>query len=80
MRRARSLTVVALLAAIVVGCSAPGPLPSPTPQPPRDVTVTVVDCTNQSPVPNATLQAGTATPLRAQTGPESSTPPRARSR
>jgi hypothetical protein len=59
--RARSLLAIGLVAAIVIGCSAPGPEASPTPRPPRDVTVTVVDRTNQAPVPNATLRAGTAT-------------------
>jgi hypothetical protein len=55
----RSAITIGLLAAIVAGCSAPGPKPSPTPRPPRDVTVTVVDRTNQAPVANATLRSGT---------------------
>ena len=67
-RRVRSFVVIGLLAAIVVGCGAPGPKPSPTPRPPRDVTVTVVDRTNQAPVPNATLQAGTATATTGEDG------------
>jgi hypothetical protein len=59
--RARSLIVAALVASFAVGCSAPGPEASPTPQPPHDVTITVLDRTNQAPVPNAALQAGSAT-------------------
>jgi hypothetical protein len=59
----RSIVVVALTALIVAACSEPGPEASPTPRPPRDVTVTVVDRTNQAPVPNASLQAGTATAI-----------------
>jgi hypothetical protein len=58
--RARPLVSIGLLLAIVTGCSAPGPEASPTPRPPRDVTVTVVDGTNQAPLPNATLRSGTA--------------------
>jgi len=67
-RRIHSLIAIGLLAAIVVGCGAPGPKPSPTPQPPRDVAVTVVDRTNHAPVPNATLKAGTATATTAADG------------
>ena len=58
--RARALGAVALMAAIVIGCSDPGPDGSPTPWPPRDVTITVLDRTNQEPVPNAALRAGSA--------------------
>ena len=59
--RVRSFIGASLTALIVIGCSAPGPEASPTPRPPRDVTISVVDRTNQAPVPNATLQAGGAT-------------------
>ncbi|MEO8639288.1 MAG: putative glycoside hydrolase [Chloroflexota bacterium] len=53
---------------IVIGCSAPGPEASPTPRPPRDVTVTVVDRTDQAPVPNATLRTGNATTITGADG------------
>ena len=57
---AQSLVVIGLLVAIAAGCAAPGPVASPTPRPPRDVTVTVVDRTNQAPVPNAELRSAGA--------------------
>jgi hypothetical protein len=60
---ARRLVVAVVTAVTVIGCSAPGPEASPTPRPPRDVTITVVDRTNQAPVPNATLRAGGATAI-----------------
>ncbi|MEX0625604.1 MAG: putative glycoside hydrolase [Chloroflexota bacterium] len=59
--RARSAIVAVLLAAIVIGCSGPGPKESPTPEPPREVVVTVEDRTNQAPVPNAMLRSGDGT-------------------
>ena len=68
MSRIRSAVSIGLLVAIVVGCSAPGPKPSPTPPPPRDVTVKVVDRTNEAPVPNATLRAGSATAITGADG------------
>jgi hypothetical protein len=61
--RGRSIVLVGLTSLIVTGCSEPGPEASPTPRPPRDVTITVVDRTNKAPVPNASLQAGTATAI-----------------
>ena len=66
--RARALVIIGLLVAIVVGCSAPGPVASPTPRPPRDVTVTVVDRTNQAPVPNAALRSGGASAITGADG------------
>lgn len=66
--RAGSSLVIGLMAAIVVGCSAPGPEATPTPRPPRDVTVTVLDRTNQAPVPNAMLRAGTVTAITGADG------------
>ncbi|MBA3689353.1 MAG: carboxypeptidase regulatory-like domain-containing protein [Chloroflexi bacterium] len=66
--RSRPLVIALITAVIVVGCSAPGPEASPTPRPPHDVTVTVVDRTNQAPVPNATLRAGSATALTGADG------------
>jgi hypothetical protein len=66
--RGRSIVAVGLTALIVAGCSEPGPQASPTPRPPRDVTITVVDRTNQAPVPNASLQAGTATAITGADG------------
>jgi hypothetical protein len=59
--RSRPLVAALLTALIVIGCSAPSPDASPTPRPPRDVTVTVVNRTDQAPVPNATVHAGSAT-------------------
>jgi hypothetical protein len=66
--RPRSLVAIGLLASIVLGCSAPGPKPSPTPQPPRDVTVTVVDRTNEAPIPNARLRSGEASAVTGADG------------
>ncbi|HEY8922516.1 MAG TPA: putative glycoside hydrolase [Candidatus Limnocylindria bacterium] len=66
--RGRPLVIALLTAMIVIGCSAPGPEPSPTPRPPRDVTVTVVDRTNQAPVPNATVHSGSATAITGADG------------
>lgn len=64
----RSIVVVGLTALIVAGCSQPGPEASPTPRPPRDVTITVVDRSNKTPVPNASLRAGTATAITGADG------------
>jgi hypothetical protein len=66
--RGRTLVVVLLAGAITLGCSAPGPKPSPTPPPPRDVTVTVVDRTDQAPVPSATVRSGSATAVTGDDG------------
>jgi hypothetical protein len=66
--RGRLIVVVGLTALIVTGCSQPGPEASPTPRPLRDVTITVVDRTNQAPVPNASLQGGTATAITGADG------------
>ena len=66
--RGRTLVVVLLAAALVIGCSAPGPEASPTPRPPRDVTVTVVDRTNEAPVAGATLRSGSATAVTGADG------------
>jgi hypothetical protein len=62
------LGVVALIAALLSACSVPGPKESPTPQPPREVVVTVVDRTNQAPVPNAVLRSGASTATTAEDG------------
>jgi hypothetical protein len=62
------LAAIGLAVALLLGaCSSPPPDGSPTPEPPRDVTVTVVDRTNQAPVPNAQLTVGGST---ATTGPD----------
>jgi hypothetical protein len=66
--RARSLVIVALMAAIVAGCAGPGPKESPTPEPPRDVVVTVVDRTNQEPVPNAVVRSGASSATTGEDG------------
>ena len=66
--RARALAVMALTAAIVIGCSGPGPDGSPTPRPPREVTITVLDRTNQEPVPNAALRVGGAAAITGADG------------
>ena len=67
-RGARSLLVMGLVVATVVGCAAPGPEESPTPRPPRDVTVTVVDRTNEAPVPNAFVRSGGASAITGEDG------------
>ena len=55
-RRFRSIGGGLVVAVLVIGCSGPGPVGSPTPRPPREVLVTVVDRTNRSPVPYASLR------------------------
>jgi hypothetical protein len=56
------------MAVIVTSCAGPGPKESPTPRPPRDVAVTVVDRTNQAPVPNAMLRSGDSTATTGEDG------------
>jgi hypothetical protein len=67
-RKLSSAIILALLVAVVAGCSGPGPKESPTPEPPRDVQITVVDRTNQAPVPNAALRAGASTAITGADG------------
>jgi hypothetical protein len=64
----RSSVLVLLVAAIVTGCAGPGPKESPTPRPPRDVVVTIVDRTNQAPVPKAELRSGDSTATTGEDG------------
>lgn len=56
-RRAVALT---LIGAVLAGCSGPGPRESETEQP-RDIVVTVVDRSNDEPLPNAALRSGETT-------------------
>jgi hypothetical protein len=67
-RRMPPAVVVAMLAVIVVGCAGPGPKESPTPEPPREVVVTVVDRTNDAPVPNAAVRSGTSSATTGEDG------------
>ena len=55
---ARRAIVVALIGAVLAGCSGPGPKESATPEQPRDVVVTVVDRSNHEPVPKVELTSG----------------------
>ena len=68
VRRRRA--AIGLVAAVVLlGCS--GPLPpdgSPTPQPPRELTITIVDRTTQAPLANAVVTAGGLTAIAAADG------------
>jgi hypothetical protein len=57
----RRAVVVALIGAVLAGCSGPGPKESATPQQPRDIVVTVVDRSNQKPLPNVALRSGEST-------------------
>ncbi len=66
--RAQALAVMALTAAIVIGCSGPGPDGSSTPRPPREVTITALDRTDQEPVPNAALRVGGAVAITGADG------------
>ena len=60
-RMAEGIAIALAIAMLVIGCSGPGPVRSPTPRPPREVLVTVVNRTGQTPVANAHLDVGGAT-------------------
>ena len=66
--RFRSVMVVALIGAVLAGCSGPGPKESATPEQPRDILVTVVDRSSHAPVPNAELRSGESTTTTASDG------------
>ena len=60
--RARRVAFGLMIATLVGACSSPAPDASATPEPPREVTVTVVDRTNETtPIPNAQVTVGAST-------------------
>ncbi|MEP6808548.1 MAG: putative glycoside hydrolase, partial [Chloroflexota bacterium] len=64
----RAMVIGLIVAILLAACSIPKPDGTPTPKPPRDVVVTVVSRTGEAPVPNARLQAGSATATTAADG------------
>lgn len=72
----RSLLVAMGAVLVMTACAGP-PNGSPTPQPPRELTITVVDRTSEAPVPNAAVDAGGVTGTTGADGTIVLTAPRA---